>query len=202
MASAEMRTQNLVLRRWREGDRGAFAEMNADREVMLYLGQPLGSAESDALMDWFEAEFDQFGFGLWALESAETEEFIGFTGLSVPRFDAPFMPAVEVAWRLNRRHWGHGYATEAATRALAFGFETVGLEEIVAFASRLNLRSQAVMRRIGMRQDASDDFERAGKEISDPLRPHVLWRIRASQWHAQRGDSQAQSAWKTSRYVA
>ena len=178
-------TARLLLRRWRQADRQAFAAMNADREVMEYLAGPLTSAESYSLLDWIEAEFEQRRFGLWALEVAQTGQFIGFTGLSVPRFEAPFTPAVEIAWRLTKRCWGNGYATEAARRALAFAFETVGLQEVVAFTSRLNTRSQVVMSRIGMTYDDAGDFDRPGLALGDPLRPHVLWRVTAVRWHKQ-----------------
>jgi RimJ/RimL family protein N-acetyltransferase len=174
-----LRTEHLVLRRWREDDRAPFAALNADPEVMAHLAGRLNRSQSDALVDWIEAEHDREGFGLWALEAARTGEFIGFTGLSVPRFEAHFTPAVEIAWRLARASWGRGYATEAALRTLSFAFGTLGLREVVAFTSRLNLRSQAVMNRIGMVRDPNGDFERPGLPAGHPLRPHVLWRIAA-----------------------
>ena len=180
-----MRTDRLVLRRWREDDKRPFAALNADPEVMAYLAGPLTRSQSDSFIEWIETEFDQQGFGLWALEVARTSEFIGFTGLSVPRFDAHFTPAVEIGWRLARPAWGMGYATEAARRALAFGFDSAGLTEVVSFTSRVNLRSQAVMGRIGMIHDAAGDFDRPGLVAGHPLRPHVLWRITAAHWHRQ-----------------
>src|SRR5262245_16769350 len=118
-----LRTERLLLRRWRDEDRAGFAALNADPEVMEYFPTRLTAADSDALVDKIEAHFEERGFGLWALQVAESGEFIGFTGLSVPRFDAAFMPGVEVGWRLARVAWGHGYASEAARRALEFGFE-------------------------------------------------------------------------------
>jgi RimJ/RimL family protein N-acetyltransferase len=180
-----LRTDRLVLRRWRAADRKPFAALNADPEVMAHLAGPLTRPQSDSLIEWIENEFDQRGFGLWALEVAQTGQFIGFTGLSVPRFEAPFTPAVEIGWRLSRLSWGNGYATEAAGRALAFAFESAGLTEVVSFTSRTNLRSQAVMKRIGMIHDAAGDFDRPGLVAGHPLRPHVLWRITAVHWHQQ-----------------
>jgi RimJ/RimL family protein N-acetyltransferase len=174
-----LRTEHLVLRRWRDDDREPFAALNADPKVMAYFASTLNQSQSDALVDWIEAEHDREGFGLWALEVAGTGEFIGFTGLSVPRFKAHFTPAVEIAWRLARASWGRGYATEAARETLSFAFSVLGLHEVVAFTSRLNLRSQAVMYRIGMAQETNGDFERPGLPAGHPLRPHVLWRIAA-----------------------
>lgn len=172
-------TDRLVLRRWRHGDREPFAAMNADPEVMEHFPDTLSAEQSDALVDSIESGFEQRGFGLWALEIAETGRFIGFTGLSVPRFEAHFTPAVEIGWRLTRSSWGHGYAGEAARRALAFAFDDLALAEVVSFASHSNLRSQKVMERIGMTHDPADDFDHPALDEGHPLRRHVLWRITA-----------------------
>jgi len=172
------RTERLLLRRWRDSDREPFAALNADPAVMEQFPAPLTPARSDAMVDRIESLFETNGYGLWALEVAGTGEFIGFTGLSPAAFDAPFTPAVEVGWRLARSAWGHGYASEAARRALEIGFEDYGLTEIVSFTSARNVRSQAVMRRIGMTRDPADDFDHPFVATDSPLRPHVLYRIR------------------------
>jgi RimJ/RimL family protein N-acetyltransferase len=174
-----LRTNRLVLRRWLDSDRGPFAALNADPEVMEHFPAPLTRAESDAMIGRIEAHFDERGFGLWALEVVETGEFIGFTGLSTPRFTAHFMPAVEIGWRLARSAWGRGYASEAARRVLEFGLEDVALSEIVSFTAIDNVRSQALMARIGMTHDPVDDFQHPLVPEGSRLRPHVLYRARA-----------------------
>jgi RimJ/RimL family protein N-acetyltransferase len=124
------------------------------------------------------AEFDARGFGWWALESRDTGEFVGRAGLDVVGDDVPFT-GVDIGWRLTRSAWGHGYATEAATACLAFGFDTLGLPEIVATTTADNLRSQAVMRRLGMTHDPADDFDDPSVP-EGPLRRCVLYRIARS----------------------
>ena len=180
-----MPTNRLLLRRWRPADREPFAELNADPEVMRYFERPLDRAASDAMIDRIEARFDELGYGLWAVEVQATGQFIGFTGLSRQTFEAPFTPAVEVGWRLARAAWGHGYATEAATAALDFGFRRGGLAEIVSTTTRTNERSQAVMRRLGMTRDPADDFEHPDLSEGHPLRWHVLYRITRDKWAAR-----------------
>jgi RimJ/RimL family protein N-acetyltransferase len=166
------------MRRWRDGDAEPLAEINADPRVMEHHLAPLTRAESDALIERIEADFEVRGFGLWALELRETGELIGFTGLAVPEFEAHFTPAVEVGWRLGAPAWGRGYATEAGRAALEFGFGRAGLDEVVSFTSAGNERSRAVMERLGMARDQADDFDHPRIPAGHPLRRHVLYRIR------------------------
>ena len=98
-------------------------------------------------------------------------------GLHRARAELPFAPAVEVEWRLHPDHWGHGYATEAAAASLQFGFDEAGLDEIVAYTTTLNGRSQAVMERIGMERDRAGDFDHPRLPEGSPLRRHVLYRV-------------------------
>ncbi|GAA3111146.1 GNAT family N-acetyltransferase [Streptomyces echinatus] len=171
----ELGTDRLLLRRWQESDLEPWAAMNADPEVREHLGELLARAQSDAVMARMQADFEDRGFGWWALEVRHTGEFVGRAGLDVVGEDMPFT-GVDVGWRLKRSAWGHGYATEAALACLAFGFEALGLREVVASTTVNNLRSQAVMRRIGMTRDPADDFEDPSAP-EGPLRPCVLYRI-------------------------
>ncbi|RZU76711.1 ribosomal-protein-alanine N-acetyltransferase [Micromonospora kangleipakensis] len=173
----ELRTERLRLRRWREADRAAFAQMNADPEVMEHFPAPLTRRDSDLLVDRIEAGFEQHGFGLWAIEVVTTGQFVGLTGLSVPGFEAHFIPAVEVGWRLARPAWGQGYATEAARAAIDYGFTRAALPMIVSFTAAINARSRAVMERLGMARDPADDFDHPDLPPGHRLRRHVLYRI-------------------------
>jgi RimJ/RimL family protein N-acetyltransferase len=176
-AKPDLQTARLRLRRWIEADREPFATLNADPVVMEYFPGLLSRQQSDSLIEAIESGFEQRGFGLWAIEVRATGAFIGFTGLSEPSFEAHFTPAVEVGWRLARDAWGKGYATEAGRASLAFGFERIGLDQIVSFTSAGNMRSRAVMERIGMTRDPDDDFEHPGLLDANPLKRHVLYRI-------------------------
>lgn len=174
---AAIRTERLLLRPWRDEDREPFADLNADPEVMRYFQSPLNRAASDRLTDRILEHFERHGFGPWAVELPGAAPFIGFTGLFVPDFDAPFMPCVEVGWRLAREHWGKGYAPEAARAAMRHGFDHGGLEEIVSYTVEDNAASRRVMEKLGMRRNPAEDFEHPKLEPGHPLRPHVLYRI-------------------------
>ncbi|OZI52180.1 GNAT family N-acetyltransferase [Bordetella genomosp. 5] len=171
-------TPRLLLRPWRDADLPAFAELNADPRVMAHFPNVLDRAASDALAARIRAAMDEQGYGLWAVEVRGGSPFIGFVGLARPRFYAAFTPCVEIGWRLAQPFWGHGFASEGARAALAYGFQEAGLDEIVSFTARGNLRSQAVMRRIGMRRDVTGDFLHPQLPADDALAPHVLYRMR------------------------
>ncbi|MBD0418190.1 GNAT family N-acetyltransferase [Streptomyces sp. TRM S81-3] len=173
----ELRTDRLVLRGWRESDLEPWAALNADPVVRAYFPQVLTREQSNASAARFQADLDRRGWGWWAVEVRATGEFIGFTGLDPVEEGMPFT-GVEAGWRLARPAWGHGYATEAARAAVAFGFENLRLPEVLAVTAAANLRSQAVMRRIGMTTDPADDFDDPGVP-EGPLRRSVLYRLRA-----------------------
>jgi ribosomal-protein-alanine N-acetyltransferase len=175
--STELQTDRLLLRRWQSADRAPFAALNADPRVNEYLPGALSREQSDELAARIDANFDQYGFGLWAVEVCNVSAFIGFIGLTVPRFKAHFTPCVEIGWRLSADQWGRGYATEGARAALDFGFDVVGLREVVSFTVPANLRSRRVMEKIGMKRDPAGDFDHPSLPAGHSLLRHVLYRI-------------------------
>ncbi|MER7006821.1 GNAT family N-acetyltransferase [Dactylosporangium sp. NPDC000555] len=191
-----MRTERLLLRRWTDDDREPFAALNADPEVMRYFPRTLSRRESDTFVDRIVQQFDEYGYGLWAVSTAD-DPFIGFVGLVWQRIDTPWAPALEIGWRLARRAWGKGYATEAAIAARDYAFRPAngtgdgdraggevsgaGVDEIVSMTTVTNTPSQAVMRRIGMHRDPADDFIHPSLGADHPLAQHVLYRLRRTE---------------------
>ncbi|MGE8154211.1 GNAT family N-acetyltransferase [Pseudomonas vancouverensis] len=178
----ELESARLLLRQWRDEDLPEFAAMCADSQVMRYFPATLSRLESASSIGRIRGHFAEHGFGLWALQRKDTGQFIGFTGLNVVGFDAPFTPATEIGWRLAREHWGLGYASEAAWTALRCGFDRLSLDEVVAFTTLTNLPSEKVMQAIGMHHDPADDFDHPRLDADHPLRRHVLYRISREQW--------------------
>ena len=177
----EVDTPRLRLRQWRDADRRPFAALNADPLVMEFFPSLQDQASSNASIDAWTAQFLAQGWSNWAAELVDSGEFIGFVGLTVPRRVLPCSPCVEVGWRLARRFWGRGLASEAARAALDVGFKRLGLLEIVSFTALANSRSRAVMERLGMR-NTGRDFEHPGVPEGHPLRLHCLYRIGAAEW--------------------
>ena len=175
MKPYELNTDRLGLRQWRKSDYIPFVRLNADPLVMEYFPSTLSTEESNRLADRIKEGISERGWGLWAAELKSTNEFIGFVGLNVPAADLPFSPCVEIGWRLDRKFWGMGYATEVATAVMRFGFEELELEEIVAFTAVNNYRSRAVMRRLGMR-DTGENFFHPAVARDHPVCEHVLYK--------------------------
>ena len=175
-------TARLTLRPWGDQDAPAFAALNANRRVARYLPGPLTPTASAALLARLRAHFATHGYGLWAVLVNPDPTPVGFVGLQHATFAAPFTPCVEVGWRLHPAVWGHGVATEAARRALTYGFECAGLAEIVSFTVPANQASRRVMEKLGMLRDATGDFEHPLLPAGHPLRAHVLYRLPRSAW--------------------
>ena len=149
--------------------------MNQDVEVMRYFPKPLSREDATAMRERFQIFLDEHEYGFWAVEVKGLDTFIGFVGLNDPRLDLPAMPRVEIGWRLHKRAWGKGYASEAATRALSFGLQELQIPEIISFTSPLNRPSIKVMERIGLHRRIDLDFEHPRVEEGHILRAHVVY---------------------------
>lgn len=170
-----VKTDRLLLRRWRDTDLEPFGALNADPETLVYFAQTLDRAASDAFVRRIESRFEKQGYGLWALEVIATGEFIGYTGLNAMPDGVPGAGGMEIGWRLAKRAWHQGYATEAARAALGVAFDGAGLPEVWSMTAVLNEPSQAVMRRIGMTEVAR--FDHPGVPPGHRFQPHVTYHL-------------------------
>jgi len=169
------------MRQWRDEDYPLFASMGADKQVMRYFPGLLTRQESDRLADLIRSRIEENGWGFWAVELLETKEFIGFVGINIPHYDVPVSPCLEIGWRLARKYWGQGYATEAANKALAFAFTQLDYETVHSFAAKENIKSQAVMQRLGLEKMDIVFNHPMVPEDSD-LSEHVLYCISKQFW--------------------
>jgi ribosomal-protein-alanine N-acetyltransferase len=174
---AIVETDRLILRRWKESDRNKFAKMNSDPIVMEYFVKTLTFGESDSLVERIKNRIETKGYGLWAAELKEGHQFMGFLGLNYTDFESDFTPCIEIAWRLAKEYWGNGYATEGAKATLHYGFSVLGIPEIFSFTSILNLKSENVMKKIGM--EKVKEFNHPKIDPNNRLCSHVLYRIRS-----------------------
>ena len=179
-----LKTDRLILRPWRGADRAPFAEFNADPKVMEFYTKILSRKESDELIEKFQREFDERGYGFWALEAPGIADFIGYVGLNYWQLNRPFAPCIDIGWRLGSPYWGNGYAFEGAVAALRYGFEILGFSEIVAMATVGNIRSRRLMERLQMQSNPAENFEHPKLPKGHPLSWRVLYRLSSSVFRA------------------
>lgn len=172
----QLATERLLLRQWQPTDLNLFTEMNSDPEVMRFFPVIPSPSESEAFFQRIETHWREHGFGLFCAELVGVSPCIGFIGLSVPRFHAHFMPAVEIGWRLRKEFWNQGLATEGAKAVMNWAFTGIGLTELVSFTSDSNLPSRRVMEKIGLTHNPAEDFDHPLLAVESPLRRHVLYR--------------------------
>jgi RimJ/RimL family protein N-acetyltransferase len=173
----KLETDRLILRRFRPEDTDAMVAINADPQVMECFPSTMSREETLAHLARVKAHWTENNFGLFAVEIRDTGQMIGFTGLSIPPYETPATPCVEVGWRMTPTAWGKGYATEAATACLNWGFNEIDLNEIVSFTFEGNTRSRRVMERLGMTHNTQDDFDHIMLPADSPLLRHVLYRL-------------------------
>lgn len=146
-STPELETQQLYLQQFQPSDLDVLAALCAKPDVMRYVGHGIRTREETQTgLHRMMAHWQMHGFGMWKLVEKETGAFVGRAGLIY----LDRTPEIEVGYMLDRPFWGRGLATEAARASLQFGFDTLGLERIVAIARPENLTSQRVMQKLGM----------------------------------------------------
>lgn len=173
-----IQTERLLLRRWRDADRAPFVALHQDPDVSYWLGGPRFVARAGQALERYNRLIDEQGFGKFALERLEDGALLGAVGVS-PAYPGLPIEGFEIGWVLARPAWGQGYATEAARAAMTHAFEK-GLGEIISFTAPTNLRSQAVMERVGMVRVPARDFDHPELETGHPLRRHIVYAAQRS----------------------
>ena len=176
-----LKTERLILRQWTNDDLASFSNISGDAEVMEFYPKPLTEEEGYSLGARFQSLINERGWGFWAIEIPGQKKFIGFVGLHIPKENLPFSPCVEIGWRLAKEYWNQGYATEAAQESLSYAFAKLNLNEVVSFTTLANLRSQAVMQKIGM-SNTGDNFMHPDIDVTHPQCEHVLYKINKLEW--------------------
>ena len=169
------------MRQWRDDDLYDFWLLNSDSEVMEFLPEIPSEEDSNALANKIIHLIEENGWGFWAVETISDNSFIGFVGLNKPNYKLPVNPCIEIGWRLARKFWGNGYATEAGNASLEFAFNNLNVNEIYSFTSVCNKKSEAVMKRLNM-VNANSNFNHPTIPDNSPYREHVLYKIDKKNW--------------------
>jgi RimJ/RimL family protein N-acetyltransferase len=155
-------TERLRLRPFRRSDIDDYAALNADPEVLRHLGagpEPWDRGRSWRHLAFLLGHWQLGGAGTWAVEQRETGVFVGMVGFSAPEG----WPGFELAWRLARRWWGFGYATESARAALDHAFTVLRKDRVISLIHPDNHASIRVAERIGERLHGRVDHN--GREM-------------------------------------
>lgn len=176
-----LETDRLLLRQWKDSDLEPFVSLNADPRVMEFFPDTLSKEYTENMVRLCRERISKRGWGFWAAELKETQEFIGFIGLEEPNNGVSFEPCMEIGWRLAYQYWGNGYATEGAMAALRFAFQALEKDDIVSFTSVQNTRSEAVMKKLGMHRSEST-FEHPKVAEESGLKTHCLYTITRNEY--------------------
>ena len=168
-------SDRLGFRNWSSSDLKPFSEMNSDAKVMEFFPSTLTPIESNKLVERLQNHFDDHDFTFFAVDTLADQTFIGFIGMVNMNFDAYFTPGVEIGWRLFSSAWGKGYGTEGALRCLEYAYNDLGINKIYSFTSLLNIRSENLMKRIGMIKKGEFNHPKIDKD--HPLSLHCLYEI-------------------------
>lgn len=186
-----IRTERLVLRRWRAEDVAAYAALQADPETRRFYPSLLTYEESAAEVDRHVQGFSRDGFGVWVVAKPEDDALVGFAGVRrIPRA-MPFTPLIDLVWFLHPSLWGQGYALEAAKAALDDVFTRTEVEDVVAYTARPNVPSQRVMEKLGMTRDPAEDFAHPAAPEGHPLQMCVLYRLTRQAFLAREAEAEA-----------
>lgn len=184
MTKIILQTPRLILRTWQESDIPLMAAISSDPVVMEFFPSLQDYDHTQKMVEYIMQHHEQHGYGLYAVELKDTQEFIGFVGLDRTRFTIPSIQlenveVVEIGWRLSAKHWNKGYATEAATAVLNYAFNVLKIPEIFSFTAVVNQRSRHVMEKIGLQYSSDFDFDHPKLPEGHPLRRHVLYRLKS-----------------------
>lgn len=179
----EFKSKRLGFRKWKEEDIIPFSEMNMDKEVMEFYPKTLTPIETNEFVSRIKTMFQNYGYGLYAVDDLETKKFIGYIGFWYITFESEFTPFIEIGWKINKKFWNKGLATEGALECLKHGFYELKLKEIYSLTSKINIKSERIMKKIGMKKTA--EFEHPNIESGSELKTHILYKIEKEEYDTQ-----------------
>jgi len=169
------KSERLGFRNWIHEDFDEFAKLNSDEEVMEFFPNTLTTDEVKVLFKKLKSHFSENGFTYYATDILATSEFIGMIGLASQQYKSKYTPAIDIGWRLKRKAWGKGFATEGAKRCLAYGFNNLGIKKIISVCTTNNTKSEHVMKKIGMYKKGEFNHPELSKHPE--LEKHLCYEI-------------------------
>jgi len=172
----EFKSERLGFRNWMLTDIEKMSAINADKKVMEFFPGLLTTEQTIAFIERMQKQYAEKRFCYFAVDKLDTNDFIGFIGLSEQTYKAEFTPCIDIGWRLSQDAWNQGFATEGARRCLAYGFDNLNIEKIVSVAPKINVKSEHIMTKIGMVKQI--EFDHPLLLNHDTLKKCVMYEIR------------------------
>lgn len=152
-----------------------MAEINADKDVMEFFPSLQSLNQTIEFIERMNKQLIEKKFCYFAVDKIENGEFIGFIGLSEQTFKSEFTPCIDIGWRINKSEWNKGFATEGAKRCLDYAFNQLNLNKVNSLAPKLNLKSEQIMKKIGMKKILN--FKHPMLETNKRLNEFILYEI-------------------------
>ena len=168
-------SERLGFRNWTNSDSLAMHAVSSDPEVMKHFPSTLTLEETEAFIKRMQNHFQEHGFCYFAVDELKSGNCMGFIGICLQTYEAPFTPGVDIGWRLATKYQGKGYATEGAKACIKYAFTTLQISEIYSVAVHRNLPSINVMKKAGMSYQTQFDYPNFPEGVD--LNPCVLYKI-------------------------
>ncbi|UUV21302.1 GNAT family N-acetyltransferase [Paenimyroides aestuarii] len=167
-------SDRLGFRNWKSNDIDKLFKINSDREVMEFFPSLPTKAETILFIERMKDQFQEKGFCYFAVDKLANNEFIGFIGISEQTYKADFTPCVDIGWRIDRKEWNKGFATEGAKKCLDYALNNLKISKIYAVAPKINVKSEHIMEKIGLKKQY--EFEHPLLIDNNLLKTCVLYR--------------------------
>jgi RimJ/RimL family protein N-acetyltransferase len=169
-------SERLGFRNWKSTDIDELHKINSDERVMEFFPSVSTKKQTIEFIEKMKKQYKDNGFCYFAVDKLENNNFIGFIGLSEQTYLANFTPCIDIGWRIKHNEWNNGFATEGAKKCLQYAFEALKIEEIFSIAPKVNLKSEHVMKKIGLEKQY--EFEHPLLKNEKRLKTCVLYKTK------------------------
>ena len=169
------KSNRLGFRNWIDSDVSKMIDISSDPDVMEFFPAIATKTQTIEFINRMKLMYIEKGYCYFAVDQLKDESFIGFIGLCYQTYESQFTPSVDIGWRLNKKYWNNGLATEGAKKCLDYGFNKLGLKNIIATTPIINIKSIRVIEKIGM--EKLTEFKHPRLKYNEKLEDCVCFEI-------------------------
>ena len=171
-------SERLGFRDWIDSDVSKMIDINSDPDVMKFFPAIATKIQAVEFIDRMKLMYIEKGYCYFAVDQLKDEAFIGFIGFCYQIYKSQFTPGVDIGWRLNKKYWNNGFATEGAKKCLDYAFNVIKLKNIISTAPIINIKSIRVMKKVGMKK--LTEFKHPRLKFDKRLEDCVCYEIASS----------------------